>query len=70
VQSGDVGSVIGELPQHARQTVGMITRMAFTAGLNRILLIAAIIALVSGAVSLAAIRSKDFAHQREPDSAP
>ena len=70
VQSGDVGSVIGELPEHARQAVGTITRTAFTTGLNRILLIAAIIALVSGAVSLAAIRGKDFAHQREPGSAP
>ena len=69
VQSGDVGSVIGKLPEHARQAVGTITRTAFTTGLNRILLIAAIIALVSGVVSLAAIRSKDFAHQREPGSA-
>ena len=62
-------AVIGKLPEHARQAVGTITRTAFTTGLNRILLIAAIIALVSGVVSLAAIRSKDFAHQREPGSA-
>jgi hypothetical protein len=52
--------VIGALPAQARQTVGMITRAAFTSGLNRILLVAAIIALVSGVVSLATIRSKDF----------
>jgi EmrB/QacA subfamily drug resistance transporter len=70
VQSGDLRSVTGELPEHARQAVGTITRTAFTTGLNRILLVAAIIALVSGAVSLAAIRSKDFAHQRQPGSAP
>jgi hypothetical protein len=38
----------------------VITRTAFTTGLNLILLVAAIIALVSGAVSLAAIRSRDF----------
>jgi site-specific recombinase len=43
--------------------VGVITRSAFTTGLNEILLIAAIIALVSAAVTLVAIRSKDFAHQ-------
>jgi predicted MFS family arabinose efflux permease len=66
VQSGEIGSVIAKLPVHARQAVGTITRTAFTTGLNRILLVAAIIALVSGVVSLAAIRSKDFAHQREP----
>jgi hypothetical protein len=41
--------------------VGTITRAAFTTGLNRILLVAAIIAFVAGVVSLAAIRSRDFA---------
>jgi EmrB/QacA subfamily drug resistance transporter len=61
VQSGEIGHLIGTLPAHARQVVGMITRAAFTTGLNRILLVAAIIAFVSGVVSLAAIRSRDFA---------
>jgi hypothetical protein len=61
VQSGEIGHLIAALPAHARQVVGMITRAAFTTGLNRILLIAAIIAFVSGVVSLAAIRSRDFA---------
>ena len=60
VQSGEVSHVIGALPPQARQTVGLITRAAFTSGLNRILLVAAIIALVSGVVSLATIRGKDF----------
>jgi hypothetical protein len=58
--------VIARLPAPARQAVGTITRAAFTAGLNRILLVAAIIALASGVVALAAIRGKDFVHQREP----
>ena len=66
VQSGEIGPVIAKLPGPARQAVGTITRTAFTTGLNRILLVAAIIALVSGVVSLAAIRGKDFAHRREP----
>src|SRR5580658_10337834 len=48
VQSGEIAHVIGKLPEHARQAVGVITRAAFTTGLNRILLVAAIIALVSG----------------------
>jgi hypothetical protein len=46
--------------------VGTITRAAFTTGLNRILLVAAVIALVSGVVSLAAIRGRDFAQQQRP----
>ena len=69
VQSGEIAHVIGKLPEHARQAVGVITRAAFTTGLNRILLVAAIIALASGVVSLAAIRSKDFAQQQGAGSA-
>jgi EmrB/QacA subfamily drug resistance transporter len=63
VQSGEIGNVIAKLPAHAREAVGQITRAAFTTGLNGILLVAAIIALVSGVVALAAIRGQDFAHQ-------
>jgi hypothetical protein len=66
VQSGEVGQVIAKLPPQARQAVGEITKASFTAGLNLILLVAAIIALVSGVVALVSIRSKDFAHQRGP----
>jgi EmrB/QacA subfamily drug resistance transporter len=68
VQSGQIGNVIGRLPGPAREAVEMITRAAFTAGLDRILLVAAVIALVSAAVSLVAIRSKDFAQQQRPGS--
>src|SRR5271157_5489002 len=68
IQSGQIGQVIGKLPPSARQPVGVITRTAFTIGLNHILLVAAVIALVSGVVSLAAIRSKDFAQQQGPVS--
>jgi len=57
------GPRIARLPGQARPAVGMITRAAFTTGLNRILLVAAVIALVSGVISLAAIRGRDFAQQ-------
>jgi EmrB/QacA subfamily drug resistance transporter len=66
VQSGQVRQVIGKLPPAAGQAVGTITRTAFTTGLNLILLVAAIIALVSGVAALAAIRSRDFAQQHGP----
>ncbi len=70
VQSGQIGHLIGKLPPSARPSVGVLTRTAFTTGLNHILLVAAIIALVSGVVSLAAIRSRDFAQQQSPVSPP
>jgi hypothetical protein len=62
----EIRNVIARLPEHARLAVGTITRAAFTTGLNRILLDAAVIALVSGVVSLAAIRGRDFAQQQRP----
>ena len=61
VQSGEVGQLIAKLPPQTRQKVGTITHAAFATGLNRILLVAAIIAFVAGVISLLAIRSKDFA---------
>ncbi len=64
VKSGQAGKVIASLPAQARPAVGLLTRSAFTAGLNQILLVAAIIALVSGVLSLALIRTRDFAHQQ------
>lgn len=64
VKSGQSHAVIAKLPPHAQQAVALITRGAFTAGLDRILLVAAIIALASGVISLAAIRGRDFAQQQ------
>jgi EmrB/QacA subfamily drug resistance transporter len=43
------------------QVRGSVARAAFTAGLNRILLVAAVIALAAGVISLVTIRRKDFA---------
>ena len=63
VQSGEIGQVIARLPAPLRPTVATITRAAFTTGLNHILLVAAIIALASGVISLIAIRTRDFAQQ-------
>ncbi len=60
IQSGQIGQFIGRLPASARPTVALITRSAFTSGLNEILLVAAIIALVAGLITLVAIRTRDF----------
>jgi EmrB/QacA subfamily drug resistance transporter len=66
VKSGQAGQVIARLPAQYRPAVGLLTRTAFTAGLDEILLVAAIVALASGVISLAAIRTRDFAHQHGP----
>jgi EmrB/QacA subfamily drug resistance transporter len=63
VKSGAVKQTIEQLPANTRGTVALITKTAFTAGLDRILLVGAIVAFVTGVVSLAAIRGKDFVQQ-------
>ncbi len=63
VQSGEVGPTLQSLPASVRGQVGEITKTAFTAGLDQILLVAAIIALTAGVIAFASIRSKDFAQQ-------
>ena len=63
IQSGQIGHVISTLPAGAQQTVELITRSAFTAGLNHILLVAAVIAFAAGLIALVAIRGRDFVQQ-------
>ena len=58
------------LPANLRGPVGVAARGAFTAGLNLILLVAAVIALVCGVISLLPIRTKDFvSHESRPPAA-
>jgi EmrB/QacA subfamily drug resistance transporter len=64
VQSGGTGQLISALPAAARGPVEQIAATAFTGGLNLIFLVAAIIAIGSGAVALATIRGRDFAAAR------
>jgi EmrB/QacA subfamily drug resistance transporter len=67
VQSGQARQALGRVPAGSRGAVAEITRAAFTSGLDRIMLVAAIIALASGVFSLATIRTRDFApHEDVP----
>ena len=63
MQSGTIKQTLAALPAKTREPVASITKSAFTTGLNGILLVAAVIALVSAVISFASIRTKDFAHQ-------
>jgi EmrB/QacA subfamily drug resistance transporter len=69
VQSGTISKTLASLPAKTRGPVGLITKSAFTNGLNQILLVAAVIALVSAVTAFATIRTKDFAHQGGGDAA-
>jgi EmrB/QacA subfamily drug resistance transporter len=63
LQSGAVRQILLQLPGSARGQVLLITKAAFTSGLDRIMLVAAVIALGSGVIALLTIRPKDFAQQ-------
>src|SRR3954465_13147470 len=60
LKSGEIGHVIASLPPGLRAPVGVAARGAFTEGLDLILLVGAVIALVSAVVCLLTIRQKDF----------
>jgi EmrB/QacA subfamily drug resistance transporter len=66
VQNGEVRQMLAHLPASAQRAAAEVTRAAFTTSLDRILLVAAIIALVAGVVCLFAIRTRDFAQQQGP----
>ena len=56
--------LIGPCPRGPEKSPPTITRGRLTAGLDRILLVAAIIALFPGVISLITIRSRDLVMQR------
>jgi EmrB/QacA subfamily drug resistance transporter len=69
IQSGEVGRVLRQLPPSLQRPVELITRSAFTAGLDRILLVGAIIALAGGVIAFASIRRRDFVQAGPPPAA-
>jgi EmrB/QacA subfamily drug resistance transporter len=70
VQAGDIQGAITQAPPSSRGMVTEILTSAFTDGLDRILLVAAIIAFAAAVISFATIRSKDFAHQGHDEAPP
>ncbi len=63
IQSGTVRAVLHQLPAGVQAQAEQIARSAFTDGLNRILLVAVIIAATSAVIAFLTIRQKDLAHQ-------
>ncbi len=64
LQSGELGPALRGLPDRTVAQVTQAARTAFTSGLNEILLVGGIVALVAGVLAGLLIRSKDFAQQR------
>jgi hypothetical protein len=67
---GQAGRVLGSLPPATRGTAVHVARAAFVSGLNEILLVAGIGALVAAVAAFALIRGRDFVVQAAPASPP
>jgi EmrB/QacA subfamily drug resistance transporter len=70
--SGQTHQALAHVPARARSVVGEVARASFVGGLNKILLVAAILAFVGAVASLVLIRSRDFVAQTDgqPDGQP
>lgn len=60
LQNGEVGQLFAGVPAAQRAALAHVARGAFSSALNDILLVAAILALISGVAAFALIRSRDF----------
>jgi EmrB/QacA subfamily drug resistance transporter len=58
--NGQLSGALAHVPAAQRERVALAARSAFTSGLDHILLVAAVIAVSSGVLSLLLIRGRDF----------
>jgi EmrB/QacA subfamily drug resistance transporter len=70
VSAGGTPRAIGAVPPTARPRLEHAIHAAFTAALNDILLVAAVVAIVGGLLALALVRSSDFVTQGAPQPEP
>jgi hypothetical protein len=70
LRNGGAAGLFGSTPPQQRGLLAEVVRGSFTAALNEILLVAAVISIVSGVLAFLLIRSKDFVAQSGPAAAP
>jgi hypothetical protein len=68
VRQGQVGQLLASLPPASRGQVEAAIRSGFAAGLNDLLIVTGILALVGSLCSLLLIRSKDFVRRTDPQA--
>jgi EmrB/QacA subfamily drug resistance transporter len=70
VKQGQGTQAIAALPHSVQRAVGQAVRTAFVSGLNEILVVSGIAALVAAVATLVLIRAKDFAAQAPAQPGP
>jgi EmrB/QacA subfamily drug resistance transporter len=68
VRQGQVGQLLASLPPASRGPVEAAIRSGFAAGLNDLLIVTGILALVGSLCSLLLIRGKDFVQRTDPQA--
>ena len=61
LRNGSVPQALGSVPAHLRGRLEVAMRASFTSGMNEILLVAGVVAAVSGVAAFFLIRDRDFA---------
>jgi EmrB/QacA subfamily drug resistance transporter len=70
VRQGQVGQLLASVPAASRGQVEVAIRSGFAAGLNDLLIVTGVLALVGAVSALLLIRSKDFVRRTDPQAAP
>jgi EmrB/QacA subfamily drug resistance transporter len=65
ISGGQTHQALAQVPPRTRGIVGEVARASFVAGLNEILLVAAVLALAGAIAALLLVRSSDFVAQTE-----
>jgi EmrB/QacA subfamily drug resistance transporter len=65
LRNGGASRLFADAPPQARPQLAEVVRGSFTAALNEILLVAAVISVVAGVLAFLLIRSKDFVPQEQ-----
>jgi hypothetical protein len=66
LRNGGSHQLFASMPPQQRGQLAQVVRGGFTAALNHVLLIAAVISIAAGILALLLIRSKDFVSGRQP----
>ena len=70
VSSGAISQAVAHAPPQFRDQALAAADQAFVSGLNEILLVGGLVALIGGAVGLLVVRSRDFVPHAAPEAAP
>ncbi|HXW33676.1 MAG TPA: MFS transporter [Acidimicrobiales bacterium] len=70
IRQGEASSAVSSVPASLRGQLESAIRSSFTSGINELLVVTAVLALVGGVLSAILIRNRDFVARRAPEPSP